>query len=195
MATGTTHQHANVGRSWGGSIGAVPEADWQGSAPRLTSEQVWKAIAKGSFAVLSCVTPSGEPRSSGVVYWAVGRRLFVVVGPDSWKAKHIAASGRVAVTVPVRRGGIVSLVVAIPPATISFHATATVYPPGSPQLGWLPKELTALLPAERRAEGSVVEIVPEGVFVTYGLGVSLMRMADPDVARGRVAVREEGEPR
>jgi hypothetical protein len=130
-----------------------------------------------------------------VVYWAVGRRLFVVVGPDSWKAKHIAASGRVAVTVPVRRGGIVSLVVAIPPATISFHATATVYPPGSPQLGWLPKELTALLPAERRAEGSVVEIVPEGVFVTYGLGVSLMRMADPDVARGRVAVREEGEPR
>ena len=179
----------------GGAIGAVPEGDGQRTAPRLTSEQVWRALARVSFAVLAYVTPSGEPRSSGVVYKAVGRRLFVVVAPDSWKAKHIAASGRVAVTVPVRRGGILSLVVAIPPATISFQGTATVYPPGSPQLRSLPKELMALLPAERRAEGSVIEIVPERTFVTYGLGVPLMKMADPDAARGRVAVRREGEPR
>jgi hypothetical protein len=195
MATRTTYPQANVGRGGGGPIGAVPEGDGQRTAPRLTGEQVWRALAGASFAVLSYVTPSGEPRSSGVVYKAVGRRLFVVVAPDSWKAKHIAASGRVAVTVPVRRGGILSLVVAIPPATISFHGMAAVYPPGSPQLRSLPKELTALLPAERRAEGSVVEIVPEGTFVTYGLGVPLMKMADPHAARGRVAVRREGEPR
>ena len=67
------------------------------------SEQVWQALAKASFAVLGYVTPSGEPRSSGVVYKTVGRRLYVAVAPDSWKAKHVAASGRVSVTVPVRR--------------------------------------------------------------------------------------------
>jgi hypothetical protein len=30
-------------------------------AARLTTEQVWHQLAKGSFAVLSHVTPAGEP--------------------------------------------------------------------------------------------------------------------------------------
>lgn len=126
MTSRTTHRQANAGREGGRASDVVLEADGQRPAPRLTSEQVWKAIARESFAVLSYVTPSGKP--------------------------------------------------------------------GSPLLRSLPKELTALLPAERRAEGSVVEIVPEGTFVTYGLGVSLMRMADPNAARSRVAVCGEGEP-
>ena len=71
---------------------------------RLTSEQVWHELAKASFAVVSYVTPAGEPGSSGVVYKTVGRRLYLAVAPDSWKARHIKASGRVAVTVPVGRG-------------------------------------------------------------------------------------------
>jgi hypothetical protein len=70
-----------------------------------------------------------------------------------------------------------------------------VYPPGSPQLRSLPKELMALLPAERRTGGSVVEIVPEGTFVTYGIGVPLMKMADPDAARGRVPSGRGAETR
>ena len=45
----------------------------------------------------------------------------------SWKARHVAASGRVAVTVPVRRGGLLSLLFPIPPATVSFHGTAVVH--------------------------------------------------------------------
>ena len=101
--------------------------------PGLTSEQVWRAVARASFAVLSHLTPGGEPRSSGVVYKASGRKLFVAVAPGSWKARHVAADGRVAVTVPVRRGGILSLVAPIPPATVSFHGTAIVHPAGSPR--------------------------------------------------------------
>ena len=69
---------------------------------RLTNEQVWRAIDKASFAVLGYVTPRGEPRSSGVVYKMIDRRLYVAVAPDSWKARHIAAPGAVAVTVTVR---------------------------------------------------------------------------------------------
>src|SRR5947207_15334095 len=88
----------------------------------LTSDQVWHALTKASFAVVSYVTPTGEPRSAGVVYAVAGQRLYVVTAVDSWKARHIAVSGQVAVTVPVRRGGTMSLLFPIPPATISFHA-------------------------------------------------------------------------
>jgi len=173
MATRTAHEDANTG-------------------PRLTSEQIWHALVKASFAVLGYVTPSGEPRSSGVVYKTVGRRLYVAVAPDSWKAKHVAASGRIAVTVPVRRGGLLSLVASIPPATISFHATAIVQPAGSPQARSLLKELGSLIPAERRASGSIIEVVPEDEFLTYALGIPLRKMRDPAAAQARVPVAREG---
>lgn len=156
--------------------------------PRLTSEQVWQAVTRASFAVLSHVTPAGDPRSSGVVYKASGRRLAVAVAPDSWKARHVAADGRVAVTVPVRRGGILSLVAPIPPATISFHGTAVVHSAGSPQARSLLDELGTLVPAERRAAACVIEIIPSGAFRTFGLGVPLRTMLNPPAAQARVPV-------
>ena len=152
----------------------------------LSTAQVWHELAKASFAIVGYVTPAGEPRSSGVVYKAIDRRLYVAVAPDSWKARHIAANGRVSVTVPVRRGGLLSLALPIPPATISFHAAATVHPAGSLEAIGHAKELGALLPPERQATACVIEILPEGEFVTYGLGVSLMDMRIPAVARARV---------
>jgi hypothetical protein len=128
--------------------------------PRLTSEQVWRQIGKASFAILSHVTPAGEPRSSGVVYRTLGRRIYVAVAPDSWKARHIGASGSVSMTVPVRRGGVLALVMPIPPATVSFHGNATVHPAGSPEVRPLLDELGSLLPADRRASAAIIEIVP-----------------------------------
>jgi hypothetical protein len=161
----------------------------QGSATaRLTSDRVWRELGKASFAVLSHVTPTGRPRSSGVVYGTAARRLYVVVAADGWKARHIPATGQVAVTVPVRRGGVMSLLLPIPPATISFHASATVHPANSPEAPVLPERLAALLPAERRTASHIIEIVPEGQFVTYGVGVPLRQLANPALARARVPV-------
>lgn len=154
----------------------------------MTGEQVWRAVTRASFAVLSHVTPAGEPRSSGVVYKATGRRLVVAVAPSSWKAQHVAADSRVAVTVPVRRGGILSLVAPIPPATISFHGTAVVHPAGSPQARSALGELGSLIPPSRRASACVVEITPVGAFCTFGLGVSLRAMLNPAAAQARVPV-------
>lgn len=153
---------------------------------RLTSDQVWDAVAKASFAVVSYVTPAGEPRSSGVMCKVMGQRLYIAVAPDSWKARHIAASGRIAVTVLVRRGGLLSLMAPIPPATINFHGAATVHPAGSFEI---PKELEPLLPPERRDVACIVEVVPEGSFLTYGIGVPLLKMRTPALARARVAVK------
>jgi len=163
--------------------------------PHITAEQVWRELDRASFAVVGYVTPAGEPRSSGVVYKTVGQRLYVAVAPDSWKARHIASADCVAVTVPVRRGGVLSLVAPIPPATISFHATAFVHPAGSVKVSALSHELDALLPPERREMAVVIELVPEGEFLTYGVGVPLLDMQEPELARGVVQVSGGGDPR
>jgi hypothetical protein len=153
--------------------------------PRPTALQIRHALSRASFAVLSHVTPAGSPRSSGVVYAMSGDRMYVVVAEDSWKARHIAADGLVAVTVPIRRGGPLSLFFPIPPATISFPAVAVVHPPDV--LAGLPA-LARMVPEDRRRRCAVLEIRPTGHFVTYGLGVSLRRMRDPAASRARVPI-------
>ncbi len=157
---------------------------------RLTSQQVWEQLSRASFAVLAYRTPEGEPRCSGVVYAIAGSAMYAVVGGDSWKARHISRSRQVAVTVPVRRGGIMSLVMPIPPATITFPADARVYPSATLDVPELPAQLVRPLPRERRAESTVIEIRPRGHFVTYGIGVPLMQMRHPELARTRLPVAQ-----
>ena len=152
---------------------------------RPTTLQIGHALSRASFAVLSHVTPAGAPRSSGVVYMMSGDRMYVVVAEDSWKARHITADGRVAVTVPIRRGGLLSLLFPIPPATVSFPAVAVVHT--ADVLTGLPG-LARLVPPERRSHCAVLEIRPTGHFVTYGLGVPLRRMRDPAASRARVPI-------
>ncbi len=136
------------------------------TGPRhLTSDDVCREMAKESFAIVGYVTPAGEPRSSGVVFKSAGRRLYIAVAPDSWKAKHIEASA------------------------ISFHAKAVVHAAGPMmEAESLPRELASLVPEERRAAARIIEVIPEGEFLTYGLGVSLKAMAQPTLARARVPV-------
>jgi hypothetical protein len=115
--------------------------------------------------------------------------LYVAVAPTSWKALHIPATGQVAVTVPIRRGGLLSLLFRIPPATISFHARAVVHPAGRPNTDdSLSPVLARLLPAERRADYRIVEIFPEDQFVTYGIGVPLLKLRNPAASRSRIPV-------
>jgi hypothetical protein len=153
--------------------------------PRLTAQEVWRAVSRASFAVLSHVTPGGEPRSSGVVYAVDGDRMLVAVAKDGWKARHIVPGGVVAVTVPIRRGGPMSLLMPIPPATVSFPAVATLH--SGEALARIPA-LAKLLPPERSASCVVVELRPAGHFVTYGVGVPLLRMRDPARSRARIPV-------
>jgi hypothetical protein len=153
--------------------------------PRLTARDVWRAISRESFAVLSHITPAGAPRSSGVVYAVWGDRMLVAVAKDSWKARHIGIDGLVAVTVPIRRGGLMSLLMPIPPATVSFPGVATVHT-GDPTFRI--SALAKLVPPDRWASCVLVEIRPIGNYVTYGLGVPLLGMRDPARSRARIPV-------
>jgi hypothetical protein len=170
-----------------GRTGGASE-DAEARRARVSSDAVWRALARASFAVVSHVNAAGEPRSSGVVYGVADRRVYLAVAADGWKARQIETGQEVAVTVPVRRGGILALLVPIPPATITFHARATVHPAGSLDIGSVSKELMKLVPESRKAGSCVIELVPEGRFLTYGIGVSLMDMADPTLALARVQV-------
>jgi hypothetical protein len=58
------------------------------SARSLTTDRVWRVLEKTAFAVISFVTPEGEPRSSGVVCAAARRHLYVVTASGSWKARQ-----------------------------------------------------------------------------------------------------------
>jgi hypothetical protein len=82
--------------------------------------------------------------------------------------------------------------VPIPPATVSFHGTAIVHPAGSAQVRPLLEKLASLLPPERQDAATIIEVVPEGMFVTYGVGVSLSKMREPVAACARVPVTREG---
>jgi Pyridoxamine 5'-phosphate oxidase len=148
---------------------------------------VWRVLEKITFAVISYVTPYGKPRSSRVVCAAARRHLYVVTASDSWKARQISDGDQVSVTVPVRRGGLLSLIAPIPPATVTFQARATVHPAGSVSIESVSKKLAPLLPPERK-NGCLLELAPAGTFLTYGLGVSLRDMMNPAAAMAHVPV-------
>jgi hypothetical protein len=148
------------------------------------ADEVWKEIERWPFAVLGFVTPSGEARAAGVMYTVRHRSLYVITGPDTWKARHIRANPHVSVTVPVQRLPI--RVRKAPPAVITFAGLATIL-----DLDDLDDELrTALTRGIDVAsmEMCAVRVAPVGRFVTYGIGVPLMKMRRPGEALARVPV-------
>jgi hypothetical protein len=156
------------------------------AGPALCCDDVWRAIEHASFAVLAHVSSAGEPRSSGIVYAVVDRHIYVAVAADGWKARRIVDGSVVSMTVTVRRGGLLSLLFPIPPATVSFRARVIVHPAGSMDARKLPDALRTLVPHDRQATAVLLELVPEGRFLTYGIGVSLNAMRDPVASRALV---------
>ena len=52
----------------------------------------------------------------------------------------------------------------------------------------LSRVFARLLPESRRASALILELVREGQFLTYGIGVSLSELADPTASLGHVPV-------
>ena len=155
----------------------------------ITTDLVWGEIEKRLFAVLSYVTPKAQARSAGIVYVVRDRRLYVGTGKDSWKAKHIRLNPNVALNVTIPKRIPFLPWIKIPDATIAFSATASVQAMSETA----PEILEALMKGmanqdEIVAQSCMLVIVPTGHFVTYGVGVPLLDMRDPEKARGRVPV-------
>ena len=154
-----------------------------------TTKKVWKTINNQLFAVLAMVTQENESRSVGIVYIVQDRKLYIGTDTQSWKAKHIKNNPNVSMTIPVPKRIPLLPWIKIPQATISFSGTARV----SPALGADKELLRAVYrhfadDQELLAENSLIEITPVGEFITYGVGIPLMKMMKPELARGRAPV-------
>jgi hypothetical protein len=155
----------------------------------LTSEQVWRTLAKYNFAVVGMVTAHGEARTVGVVYIVRDHRLYIGTERFSWKARHISANPHVSITVPIPKRIPLLPWIKIPSATITFAGRASVMAPGEAPAG-----VTHLLfrglerdPEEMLAT-CIIEVIPEKDFITYGVGMPLLQMRIPEKARRRVSV-------
>jgi len=155
----------------------------------ITTDLVWNEIERRLFAVLSYVNPKGRARSAGVVYVVQSRVLYVATDVQSWKAKHIRLNPNVALNVTIPKRIPFMPWIKIPAATIAFSGTARVLAAGEAD----PEVVQALIRGmadhpERVANASLLEIHASGDFVTYGVGVPLLDMRDPNKARGRAPV-------
>jgi len=157
---------------------------------KLSADQVWQVIEKELFAVVGMVTAANEARTVGIMYVVRDRKLYFLSDRDTWKVKHISANDRVSVTIPIAKRIPVMPWVKIPQATITFQGRARVLAAveTSPELQRA--ILGGKMDERELVEGScVIEIGPVGEFVTYGIGVGLMDMREPEKARGRAPVQ------
>lgn len=160
---------------------------------QLSTEQVWEAIEKELFAVIGMVTAQNEARTVGVLYVVRRRKLYVATGKDTWKRRHIAANPHVSVTVPVAKHVPFLPWLKIPAATITFCATADILEAGDRSAEVLQTVFRDMAAdPELLANSCVIELTPERDFVTYGIGIPLMQMRDPEKARGRAPVTTNG---
>jgi hypothetical protein len=152
---------------------------------RPRRERVVKTIARRSFATLGTSSAKGRPHVAGVLYATVDTTLYVHSARTTRKVRNVAENPRVYVCIPVRR-----LPVG-PPSSVQFEAMAEIVAMDDPVIVGLVeagrlKKITAHGELEF-PEGCFLRITPAPRINTYGLGMSLWRLArDPLNAGGSV---------
>lgn len=158
-------------------------------AVELTSDQVWEVIEKELFGVIGMVTANNEARTVGIVYVVRDRRLYIGSDSDTWKVRHIAQNPHVSLTIPVHKGIPLLPWIKIPAATITFCGEAEIL-----DVADAPQEILQAVyrgmaeNQELMADSCLIEVTPVKDFITYGIGIPLMKMRDPQQARGRAPV-------
>lgn len=143
-----------------------------------------KRLRKRSFASLATTSAEGRPHVAGVLYELVDDALYINTLRTSRKARNIAATGRAAVCVPIRR------VPVGPPSTVHFQNAAQVLDLDHPDI------TTLLGNSQLKSITSHGELdMPDGCFIriqlgrrllTHGLGMSLLKLIKDPVAAGGV---------
>ncbi len=159
----------------------------------LTSQQVWQALKKESFAVLGMVSANQEARTAGIVYVVRAGKLYISSRKEAWKVRHIGQNRCVSLTVPIAKRIPFMPWIKIPAATITFAGAAVVRELDEVDDAILQALMRGLQnDPEVRQTTCVIEVTPVKDFVTYGVGVPLMTMRDPQQARGRAPVKMAG---
>ena len=155
----------------------------------VTRDVVWRHVENNNFAVLGWVNDRCEPRSAGIVYTVHDHQLLIATDGEAWKARHIAANPAVSVTVAIPRRVPLMPWFKVPAATATFQGEAKLHD----QHELLPAAIAPLfkghkLTPEAMRRTRIIRVVPQGHFVTYGVGVSLLAMRKPAEAVARLPV-------
>lgn len=154
----------------------------------LSSQQVWGELENNLFAVLGMVTSNGEARTVGIVYVVHMQKIYIASKNDTWKVRHIRENAHVSLTVTIPKRILFLPWIKIPAATISFSGIGRVLNAKMAGKDVLHSLLRGLATdSETLATMCVIEVQPVGDFITYGVGIPLMTMRQPEKARGRVA--------
>lgn len=158
-------------------------------AAPITTDSVWETLEKHLFAVLAFVTPTGEARSAGIVYVVADRAFYISSGTDAWKVRHIRKNSNVSLTVTIPKRLPFLPFIKIPAAVATCQGIAEILNVGEVDPGIVKRLYRGMeVTEEIRANTSVIKVVPRGDFVTYGIGVSLAGMRNPEDAQGRAPV-------
>lgn len=156
---------------------------------RIDRALIWEEIEKNLFAVIGMTTSNEASRTSGIVYVVHERKFYIGVRATSWKAKHIARNASVSLTIPIHKSVPLMPWMKIPPATITLCGSASIAAPSDLDAEVLHKLFRGQESNSDVVDGTAIIIVePEGEFVTYGVGVSLLDMRSAEKARGRAPV-------
>ena len=154
-----------------------------------TTQNVWETINKELFGVLGMVTEDNQSRSVGIVYIVRDHKLYIGTGLDSWKTRHIQKNPQVSMTIPIAKHIPLLPWIKIPQVTISFSGTAKVIPALDVDQDLLYSVFRQFSEDKKQMEEScLIEVKPQGDFITYGVGIPLMKMMKPELARGRAPV-------
>jgi len=155
-----------------------------------TTNIVWNAIENELFAVLGMVTRDQESRTVGIVYIVNDRKFYIGTGLKTWKARHIKDNPNVSMTIPIAKRVPVMPWIKIPQATITFAGKAKIIPgtDASEDLIHTVFRHKADDPCFMK-DNCLIEVTPVGEFITYGIGIPLMQMREPELSRGRAPVK------
>ncbi|MBG6237835.1 hypothetical protein IWX78_000790 [Mycetocola sp. CAN_C7] len=153
----------------------------------LTTDEVWRVLEKQNFMVIGMVSARGQARTAGVMPYTADRTLWFTTNDDEWKARHIISNPEVSATVAIPKRVPLLPWIKVPAAMITFSGVAEVVP-ATRMPAAARKALTRGLElTEDGSRGTLlgVGVRPVGDFITYGVGVSVIKMRDTEAARGR----------
>lgn len=151
--------------------------------------EVKHTIKKHNWLVLSSISSNGIPYSSVLVYQSDGNIIICQTGTNTLKAKNIRANNKVAITIPIRKNFLHKLIPA-PPAEVHFTTNAKLLSKEDEEARTIfTRYLKHSEKAELPQDSIWIKIKLPNKVTTYGIGVPLLKMRDPNKARKIIYLR------
>jgi hypothetical protein len=149
-------------------------------------KEVRNILKKKNWLVLCNVDENNVPHSSVVVYQSDGKVIYFMTGKNTLKAKNIRTNNRVSITIPFWKNFFHKILPA-PPAELYFTAIAEIKPFDDEEAREIfAKYLKYQENVENLDENIWIKIIPSKRIYTYGVGIRLLQMRNPEKARNIV---------